>query len=90
MRPTIRGSGRQARRHVHDLPSKEKTVPTPPNSAASAGARVILVTGATDGLGRYVVTELVKEGHRVIAHGRSPETGWRTKFSPGTSGSTCW
>jgi NAD(P)-dependent dehydrogenase (short-subunit alcohol dehydrogenase family) len=34
---------------------------------------MILVTGATDGLGRYVTTELVKAGHRVLAHGRNPE-----------------
>ncbi len=33
----------------------------------------ILVTGATDGLGRYVTTELAKAGHRVLAHGRNPE-----------------
>jgi NAD(P)-dependent dehydrogenase (short-subunit alcohol dehydrogenase family) len=34
---------------------------------------MILVTGATDGLGRYVTTQLVKAGHRVLAHGRNPE-----------------
>jgi NAD(P)-dependent dehydrogenase (short-subunit alcohol dehydrogenase family) len=33
----------------------------------------ILVTGATDGLGRYVTTELTKAGHQVLAHGRNPE-----------------
>jgi NAD(P)-dependent dehydrogenase (short-subunit alcohol dehydrogenase family) len=33
----------------------------------------ILVTGATDGLGRYVTTELAKAGHHVLAHGRNPE-----------------
>jgi NAD(P)-dependent dehydrogenase (short-subunit alcohol dehydrogenase family) len=33
----------------------------------------ILVTGATDGLGRYVTTELTKAGHPVLAHGRNPE-----------------
>lgn len=33
----------------------------------------ILVTGATDGLGRYLTTELTKAGHRVLAHGRNPE-----------------
>ncbi|NEE02817.1 SDR family NAD(P)-dependent oxidoreductase [Phytoactinopolyspora halotolerans] len=32
----------------------------------------VLITGATDGLGRYVATELAKAGHRVIAHGRNP------------------
>ena len=34
---------------------------------------MILVTGATDGLGRYVTTALTKAGHRVLAHGRNPE-----------------
>jgi NAD(P)-dependent dehydrogenase (short-subunit alcohol dehydrogenase family) len=33
----------------------------------------ILVTGATDGLGRYVTTELAKAGHQVLAHGRNPQ-----------------
>ncbi|NKQ57352.1 SDR family NAD(P)-dependent oxidoreductase [Amycolatopsis sp. K13G38] len=32
---------------------------------------MILITGATDGLGRYVAGELVKSGERVIAHGRN-------------------
>jgi len=32
---------------------------------------MILITGATDGLGRYVVGELLKSGERVIAHGRN-------------------
>jgi NAD(P)-dependent dehydrogenase (short-subunit alcohol dehydrogenase family) len=33
----------------------------------------IFVTGATEGLGRYLTTELTKAGHRVLAHGRNPE-----------------
>lgn len=33
---------------------------------------MILITGATDGLGRYVATELVKAGEQVV-HGRNPE-----------------
>ena len=33
----------------------------------------ILVTGATDGLGRYVTTQLTKAGHQVLAHGRNAE-----------------
>jgi NAD(P)-dependent dehydrogenase (short-subunit alcohol dehydrogenase family) len=33
---------------------------------------MILVTGATDGLGRYVAGELVKSGEQVVAHGRNP------------------
>lgn len=28
----------------------------------------ILITGATSGLGRYVAAELVRSGHRVLAH----------------------
>lgn len=37
-----------------------------------------LVTGATDGLGRSVATELAGRGARVLVHGRSPERGERT------------
>lgn len=31
------------------------------------------MTGATDGLGRYVINQLVDQGQRVIAHGRDPD-----------------
>lgn len=34
---------------------------------------LILVTGATDGIGRETARELTRRGARVIAHGRSPE-----------------
>lgn len=37
-----------------------------------------LVTGATDGLGRSVATELARRGARVLVHGRSPERGAET------------
>ena len=37
-----------------------------------------LVTGATDGLGRSVATELARQGARVLVHGRSPERGAET------------
>jgi NAD(P)-dependent dehydrogenase (short-subunit alcohol dehydrogenase family) len=33
----------------------------------------ILVTGATDGLGRALAAELARRGHEVVVHGRSPE-----------------
>jgi NAD(P)-dependent dehydrogenase (short-subunit alcohol dehydrogenase family) len=35
--------------------------------------KVMLVTGATDGLGRAVAAELAREGATVLVHGRSPE-----------------
>jgi NAD(P)-dependent dehydrogenase (short-subunit alcohol dehydrogenase family) len=35
--------------------------------------RVVLVTGATDGLGRAVAGDLVARGARVLVHGRDPE-----------------
>jgi NAD(P)-dependent dehydrogenase (short-subunit alcohol dehydrogenase family) len=34
---------------------------------------VVLVTGATDGLGRAVASDLAAQGHTVLAHGRNPE-----------------
>lgn len=37
------------------------------------GEAVILVTGATDGLGRRVALDLASEGARVLLHGRSEE-----------------
>ncbi|MGV9229150.1 SDR family NAD(P)-dependent oxidoreductase [Streptomyces nigra] len=33
----------------------------------------LLLTGATSGLGRYVAFELVRAGHRVLAHGRDAD-----------------
>ena len=35
--------------------------------------KAVLVTGATDGLGRGVATELARDGATVLVHGRSPE-----------------
>jgi len=35
--------------------------------------QAVLVTGATDGLGRGVATELARDGATVLVHGRSPE-----------------
>jgi NAD(P)-dependent dehydrogenase (short-subunit alcohol dehydrogenase family) len=37
-----------------------------------------LVTGATDGLGRSVASELAGRGARVLVHGRDPERGAKT------------
>jgi NAD(P)-dependent dehydrogenase (short-subunit alcohol dehydrogenase family) len=38
----------------------------------------VLVTGATDGLGRNLATELAGRGATVLVHGRDPERGERT------------
>ena len=35
--------------------------------------RVVLVTGATDGLGRALAGELVRSGATMLVHGRSPD-----------------
>jgi NAD(P)-dependent dehydrogenase (short-subunit alcohol dehydrogenase family) len=42
---------------------------------ASAAQRVVLVTGATDGLGRALATELAGEGTTVLLHGRDDARG---------------
>jgi NAD(P)-dependent dehydrogenase (short-subunit alcohol dehydrogenase family) len=42
------------------------------------GQQVILITGATDGLGRAVADELAGQGATVLLHGRSEERGERT------------
>jgi NAD(P)-dependent dehydrogenase (short-subunit alcohol dehydrogenase family) len=36
-------------------------------------AETVLVTGATDGIGEELARRLVRQGRRVIVHGRSPE-----------------
>jgi NAD(P)-dependent dehydrogenase (short-subunit alcohol dehydrogenase family) len=42
------------------------------------GQQIILVTGATDGLGRAVATELARRGATLLLHGRSEERGKQT------------
>ena len=51
--------------------------PATPASRATltAGQRIALVTGSTDGLGREVARRLAAEGAHVIIHGRNAERG---------------
>lgn len=48
------------------------------------GGRTVLVTGATDGLGRGIARELAAVGARVLLHGRDPSAWPRPKprFKP--------
>ena len=45
---------------------------------AKLGEKVILLTGATDGLGRRVAEDLAARGAVVLLHGRNPEKGEAT------------
>lgn len=45
---------------------------------ASQHPRTVLVTGATDGLGKGIALALVREGHHVLVHGRDPARIERT------------
>ena len=44
----------------------------------ATGDTTVLVTGATDGLGRNLAAELAGRGATVLVHGRDPERGERT------------
>lgn len=41
--------------------------------------KVILITGATDGLGEVVATDLARRGATILLHGRTPEKGRRVQ-----------
>jgi NAD(P)-dependent dehydrogenase (short-subunit alcohol dehydrogenase family) len=55
----------------------------PPEAAGRVAPRhsdrVILITGATSGIGRVAASELAARGARVILHGRDPERAERTR-----------
>jgi NAD(P)-dependent dehydrogenase (short-subunit alcohol dehydrogenase family) len=56
----------------HNVHSKEGSKMKPLNE------QVILITGATDGLGKAVATELAHQGATMLLHGRSEEKGQQT------------
>ena len=37
--------------------------------------KTILITGATDGLGKAVAFELASQGYELLLHGRNPQRG---------------
>src|SRR6185312_9940509 len=50
------------------------------------GEQTILITGATDGLGRALATELAREGATLLLHGRDEAKGERTPAEIGDAG----
>lgn len=57
-----------------------------------AEQRTIVITGATDGLGKGLATELAPSGARLILHGRSGEKGHALleELAPRASGELVW
>jgi len=49
-----------------------------PETVRPIEQQIILITGATDGLGRAVALELARRGATLLLHGRSEERGMRT------------
>jgi len=47
----------------------------PSTPAEHIAGRVVLVTGATDGIGRQTALQLGRMGARVLVHGRDPDRG---------------
>jgi NAD(P)-dependent dehydrogenase (short-subunit alcohol dehydrogenase family) len=57
-------------------------------SGPPAGARVVLITGSTDGLGREVAMELAGPRNHIIVHGRNRERGQEVVHSIEGAGGT--
>jgi NAD(P)-dependent dehydrogenase (short-subunit alcohol dehydrogenase family) len=57
-----------------------------------AGQRTIVITGATDGLGKAVASELAPGGGRLILHGRDEEKGQALleELAPRATGELIW
>ena len=77
IRTIIKNNQHGLKQNKHIASSMSTSVTYGPGGRASAGPDTVTVFGATGQLGRYVVTELAKQGNTVIVPFRGDDMEWR-------------